>query len=49
MDPDLVVITQLTALTGKNAGGGSPQPPVDSPLKVWDGTHWVPAGVKVEE
>lgn len=27
-------------------GGG---PPVDSPLKVWDGTQWVPAGIKIEE
>ena len=23
--------------------------PVDSPLKVWDGTQWVPAGIKIEE
>ena len=27
----------------------TPAPPAASPLKVWDGSQWVPAGVKVEE
>ncbi len=30
-----------------HGGGGGAAPPADSPLKVWDGTAWQPAGVKV--
>lgn len=26
-----------------------PSPPAESPLKVWTGTEWAPAGIKVED
>lgn len=28
-------------------GGGAGPPPVDSPLKVWNGTEWVSTGISV--
>lgn len=51
MDPVLVPAT-IAVLNGNFpqlvAVGGSTPPPPDSPLKVWDGTTWQPAGVKIE-
>lgn len=29
-------------------GASSPPPQPESPLKVWDGTTWQPAGIKIE-
>lgn len=49
MDPELVTFTGWLALAGKNVGGGGGSEPTDSPLKVWDGTEWQPAGIAVED
>ena len=49
MTPELLVWTPELMQRGPGwppaEGGG----PVDSPLKVWTGSEWAPAGVKVED
>lgn len=49
MDPEIVIVTQFLVMQGKNTTPGTPGPPAESPLKVWTGSEWAPAGVKVED
>lgn len=50
MNPTLVIFQSTLGTNGPGypPEGGAPPPP-DTPLKVWDGTQWQPAGIKVEE
>lgn len=47
MTPELLVWTP--ELMQRGPGWPPAEGSVDSPLKVWDGSEWVPAGVKVED
>lgn len=55
MDPIFVPFTPRAFSGGTphflpvTTGTTAPTPPVDSPLKVWDGTNWMPAGVQVQD
>lgn len=42
------VATKHQAIPWVNARGTGPAP-LDSPMKVWTGTEWAPAGINVEE
>lgn len=50
MTPLLVIWSPSVSMRGPGwPPATDPAPPTDSPLKVWTGSEWAPAGVKVEE